>query len=75
MYFGRPVGFHIVFGVGMPAVPVFGGVSIIDTFFMCSQRVCIQVALNTFVLSGVQNVLRSVLKFPLIFKTRQTIYV
>jgi hypothetical protein len=35
MYVGRPVGLHIVSGVGRPAVPVFGGVSIIDTFFIC----------------------------------------
>jgi len=32
MYVGRPVGLHIVSGVGRPAVPVFGGMSIIDTF-------------------------------------------
>jgi len=36
MYVGRPVDLHIVSGVGRPAVPVFDGVSIIETFFMFS---------------------------------------
>jgi hypothetical protein len=75
MYVGRPVGFHIVSGVGRPAVSVCGGVNIIITFFMCFQCVCIQVAVITFVPSKIQNALGSVPTFPLIFKTRQAIYV
>jgi hypothetical protein len=70
VYVGRPVGLHIVSGVGRPAVPVFGGVSIIDTFCVCKQ-----VAVITFVLSSIQNVLGSVPNFPVIFKTRQAKYV
>ena len=72
MYVGRPVGLHIF---GRPDVPVFGGVSIIDTFFMCCHCDCTQVAVITFVLSSIQNALGSVPNFPLIFQTRQAIYV
>jgi len=75
MYVGRPEGLHIVSGVGRPAVPVFGGVSIIDAFFICFHCVCTQVAIITFVLPSIQNPLGSVPNFPLIFKTRQAIYV
>ena len=57
MYVGRPVGLHIVSGVGRSAVPVFGGVSIIDTFFICFRCVCTQVAVITFVLSSIQSAL------------------
>jgi hypothetical protein len=74
-YVGRPVGLHIVSGVGRPAVYVFVGVSTIDTFFMCFQCVCIQVAVITFVLSSIQNALGSVPPLPLIFNIRQAIYI
>ena len=75
MYVGRPVGLHIVSGVGRPAVPVFGGMSIIDTFFICFHCVCTQVAVITLVLPSIQNALGSAPNFPLIFQTIQAIYV